>query len=319
MTTCNPLISIIIPVYNVEQYLGKCLDSVLAQTYKNLEIILVDDGSTDNSGTICDEYKKKDRRIRVIHQINQGVSAARNAGLNIATGSYIGFVDGDDWLELDMYEYLLNLCFLYETEVSVCEFAYQELEYKPLYPKDCCMRTRSWLANRYSSPAVWNKLFARSLIGDIRFNTQVAMGEDSLFCTLVLSRTLNIAYGKEIKYNYFTNNNGATKSSLSPAKLTSFIVFPIEIECATKHRWLDVVKCFEMKETNEAAGYLGQMIQINYKDPNSKKYLLSIIRKRKWTFLLSNYKLFTRLFVLIASYNFEIASILYRVLKNNKK
>ena len=104
-----PFISIIIPVYRVEKYLRACVDSVLAQTYKNLEIILVDDGSPDNCGQICEEYAAKDGRVRVIHQTNQGVAAARNSGLEIATGEYIGFVDSDDYIDSDMYEYLYGL------------------------------------------------------------------------------------------------------------------------------------------------------------------------------------------------------------------
>ena len=104
MNSISDLISIIIPVYNVAVYLPRCLDSILAQTYKNLEIILVDDGSKDNSGKVCDEYALKDSRIKVIHQKNQGVSVARNAGLRIAKGDYIGFVDSDDYIETNMYE-----------------------------------------------------------------------------------------------------------------------------------------------------------------------------------------------------------------------
>ena len=98
------LISIVVPVYNVEKYLGKCLDSILGQTYRNLEIIVVDDGSTDHSGSICDEYGKKDPRVAVIHQDNQGVSAARTSGIGKARGQYVGFVDGDDWIAEGMYQ-----------------------------------------------------------------------------------------------------------------------------------------------------------------------------------------------------------------------
>ena len=105
-------ISVIVPVYNVEQYLPQCLDSIINQTYKNLEIICVDDGSPDNSGKILDEYAKKDKRIKVIHQENQGVSVARNTGLDNATGKYIGFVDPDDWIEADYYETLTANLFL---------------------------------------------------------------------------------------------------------------------------------------------------------------------------------------------------------------
>ena len=103
----NVMLSIIVPVYNVEKYIGKCIESIVNQTYKDLEIILVDDGSTDNSGKICDEWARKDKRIKVIHKKNGGLSDARNAGLDICTGDYIGFVDSDDYIELNMYEDLL--------------------------------------------------------------------------------------------------------------------------------------------------------------------------------------------------------------------
>lgn len=103
----NPKISIIVPVYEVEPYIHKCVDSILAQTFTDFELILVDDGSPDNCGEICDEYEENDSRIRVIHKENGGPSSARNAGLNIAKGDYIGFVDSDDWIETDMYEMLI--------------------------------------------------------------------------------------------------------------------------------------------------------------------------------------------------------------------
>ena len=102
------LISVIVPVYNVEPYLRKCVDSILAQSYSNLEVILVDDGSPDGCGAICDEYAAKDARVRVIHKPNGGVSDARNAGLDIMTGDYVAFVDSDDWVEADMYRTLLT-------------------------------------------------------------------------------------------------------------------------------------------------------------------------------------------------------------------
>ncbi|EME8139564.1 glycosyltransferase, partial [Enterococcus faecium] len=99
-------ISIIVPIYNVEQYLRKCVDSILAQTFTDFEVILVDDGSPDNSGAICDEYAKLDSRVRVIHKENGGLSDARNAGIEIAKGKYLGFVDSDDFIDKDMYEIL---------------------------------------------------------------------------------------------------------------------------------------------------------------------------------------------------------------------
>ena len=104
----NPKISIIVPVYKVEKYLHRCLDSIVNQTFTDWECILIDDGSPDNSGIICDEYAQMDRRFKVIHQENKGVSAARNAGLDVAKGEWIGFVDSDDWIEKETYEVAYN-------------------------------------------------------------------------------------------------------------------------------------------------------------------------------------------------------------------
>ena len=113
-------ISVIVPVYNVEKYLSKCIDSILSQTYKNLEIILVDDGSPDSSPKICDKYKERDNRIKVIHKKNGGLASARNAGMDIATGKYIGFVDSDDMIAEDMYEVLLENMIKSNAEIAVC-------------------------------------------------------------------------------------------------------------------------------------------------------------------------------------------------------
>ncbi|MCJ7691557.1 MAG: glycosyltransferase, partial [Clostridiaceae bacterium] len=116
----NPLISIIVPIYKVETYIRKCVDSILNQTYENLEIILVDDGSPDNCGIICEEYALTDERIKVIHKKNGGLSSARNVGLGTATGEYIGFIDSDDFIESDMYESLYNALIEHKADISVC-------------------------------------------------------------------------------------------------------------------------------------------------------------------------------------------------------
>ena len=114
------LISIIVPVYNVEKYLNRCIDSILLQTYNNIEILLIDDGSLDKSSQICDEYMKKDKRIKVIHKKNGGLSDARNAGIDIARGKYITFIDSDDSVEKDLVEYLYKLVINFNTKMSIC-------------------------------------------------------------------------------------------------------------------------------------------------------------------------------------------------------
>lgn len=118
----NPLISVIVPVYNVEKYLRKCVDSILSQTYQNIEIILVDDGSKDNCSVICDEFAAKDARVRVIHKENGGLSDARNTGIDAAAGEYFGFVDGDDYINPEMYEKLYNAVHSAGADLSICGY-----------------------------------------------------------------------------------------------------------------------------------------------------------------------------------------------------
>ena len=118
----NDLISIIVPVYNVEQYLRKCIESIKNQTYTNIEIIIVDDGSTDNSGAICDELKQTDNRIQVLHKKNGGLSDARNAGLKIAKGEFVGFVDSDDYIKEDMFETLYKLNKEHHSDIAIVSY-----------------------------------------------------------------------------------------------------------------------------------------------------------------------------------------------------
>ena len=129
-----PKISIIVPVYNVEEYIHRCIDSILAQTFTDFELILVNDGSHDQCGKICDEYAENDSRIKVIHKKNGGLSDARNAGLEIAQGEYIGFVDSDDYIEHDMYEKLIEACKEYNSKLAMCG-RYKVLgeELKPMF------------------------------------------------------------------------------------------------------------------------------------------------------------------------------------------
>lgn len=172
----QPLISVIIPVYKVEQYLPRCVDSVLTQTYSNLEIILVDDGSPDRCGSICDDYARKDPRVRVIHKENGGLSSARNAGLDIAQGEYIAFLDSDDWIEPNAYETMLALAQKYDVKL-VCAGRYDiygEKRVVGLCPAKEEVITGEELAGRIFlwdniDSSAWDKLYHASLLQDIRY------------------------------------------------------------------------------------------------------------------------------------------------------
>lgn len=171
----QPKISVIVPVYKVEPYLRKCLDSIVNQTYANLEIILVDDGSPDNCGAICDEYAARDDRIIVIHQANGGLSAARNAALDMATGDYIGFVDSDDWIELDMFEYLLTHALAEDADIAFCGHWDETpsgslLQGWPRYERlDKETGLQALLEDCGLHNQVWDKLWKQDLFRDIRF------------------------------------------------------------------------------------------------------------------------------------------------------
>lgn len=185
------MISIIVPVYKVEKYLPKCIESILAQTYQDIELILIDDGSPDGCPRICDEYAAKDSRIKVIHQKNSGVSAARNAGLEIAQGEYIGFVDPDDFVDSDMYGTMLKALIDSNSDLAICGYDYYDEDYNIDAKRQYAVReneeiTQKELMHRMSDmpPTVrhvtWNKLFKKQNI-TWRFDEKLHSSEDLLF------------------------------------------------------------------------------------------------------------------------------------------
>lgn len=188
----NELISVILPVYNVEQYLNECINSLLLQTYSNLEIILVDDGSTDGSGKVCDEWKYKDKRIRVIHKKNEGVSVARNIGIDASTGKYIGFIDSDDAVAPEFYEKLYHAIMAESADLAVThEIIWdggqiQKTACTSQNGKGECLEGKKEFLEHFLEPFtgnigwVWNKLYSRDLIGSSRF-IRVKNMEDVMF------------------------------------------------------------------------------------------------------------------------------------------
>ena len=167
----NELISIIVPCYNSEKYLERCVYSLINQTIKNIEIILINDGSTDKTGELCEYYANLDKRIKVIHKKNEGVAYARNTGIDFATGKYIGFVDSDDFVELDMYEILYSAMISNDADISQC--SYNRVEGKKIIPinktqNNIILNNEDGMKNVIDAtiffPAVWNKLYKRNII-----------------------------------------------------------------------------------------------------------------------------------------------------------
>lgn len=204
------LLSVVIPVYNVEKYLKEALDSVVNQTYKNLQIILVDDGSTDSSGEICDLYAKQDNRITVIHQENAGAGAAKNAGLELVKGEYFSIIDSDDYIELNMYEKMLGYMESYRSDVVQCLFRNVFVNRKVdrnylIKSKDVRKIKRNKFLKEYLYDwkyAIFaNKVFKTSLLKDIRFPVGRKI-DDEFFTYKLICNAKTIVNTKEVFYNY---------------------------------------------------------------------------------------------------------------------
>ncbi|NNU74906.1 glycosyltransferase [Clostridium estertheticum] len=217
----NPLISIIVPIYNVEVYIRNCVDSILGQSYENLEIILVDDGSPDNCGDICDEYRSKDKRIKVIHKKNGGLSSARNAGIDIASGDYLGFIDSDDWIERDMYESLYNAIIEHKADISVCgRYIVEGDKITTISDSEKAqVFTRSealteLVLDEYSGMKnfAWDKLYKKELFDDIRY-PEGKYYEDIFTTYKLFSKSNKIVDIKSPKYYYLLREDSICGSN----------------------------------------------------------------------------------------------------------
>lgn len=226
----HPLISVIIPVFNVEEYLDKCVESIISQTYENLEIILVDDGSTDCCSIKCNEWKKKDNRIRVIHKKNGGLSDARNRGLEIATGDYIVFVDSDDYIDLTMIETLCSLLENNGADMSMCSYRTVDekgndipldtfvdkgvIDKKEFFNKLSCF---GW----WFYVIVWAKMYKKEIFDGIKFPVG-KINEDSFVMHHIANKCNKIAVTDEQLYNYVQRDNSIMRNTFSAKNLADF-------------------------------------------------------------------------------------------------
>lgn len=230
------MISIIVPIYRVEKYLPKCIESLMAQTYSDLEIILVDDGSPDGCGRICDEYAALDNRLIVIHQQNAGVSAARNAGLKAASGEYIGFCDPDDWAAHNMYEELVAAMEQNDADLAICGYNYYDEQYQVdttrLYAeREIEVIDQKTLMDRLADMppsirhGVWNKLFKYNLLHRIKFDKKLKSSEDLKFLNEYILKVKKAAVVHKPLYQNLVRSSSATHGGLSVQSLAdSFAV-----------------------------------------------------------------------------------------------
>lgn len=258
------LITIVVPIYNTEKYLKKCIDSIISQTYKNIEIILVNDGSTDNSKKICEEYEKKDDRIKLINKKNGGQGSAKNVGIDAATGNYIGFVDSDDYIDEDMFETLYNLCIKNEADISMVAFN-KVIDGKVMKTIDFNGETiifdkfnaiKELLLDREIKNYSWNKLFKKEIYNDVRFSENLKY-EDIEITVRLFEKINRLAYKKISKY-YYVQRNNSTVNSKKYSNLKDYLT-------VTKQRYEYLKNKDILIEKYNALGFITNMI-ILYKD-----------------------------------------------------
>ena len=315
------LITIIIPVYNVEQYLNRCVDSIINQTYNNLEIILVDDGSTDNSGKICDEYALKDKRIKVIHKENAGVSLARNAGIDVAKGEYIGFIDSDDYIEPDMYEYLYNLMIENNSDISCCnnfDIVNNKCILSTNFPREGVLSLNEILEDSGWGFTIVTKLFNKKTINNIRFDRNLAIGEDFLFCFEVFKNSKKIIFKNKAKYYYYHNQNSVMQKKVFNKKYLGVItLFDNIIDYAKNNNLNSACKNFIKHKLRWIIDLLAFIAEDENIDNNKDSLclLLKYARKNLHYIVFCKIAFFRKCFFVASCINFNLASKIYKILK----
>lgn len=281
------MISVIIPVYNTAPYLRQCVDSLLNQTYKDIEVFLIDDGSTDSSGKICDEYAGEDDRVTVIHQSNQGVSAARNAALKYIKGEWVSFIDSDDWTETTMFEKLIKLAVKTKADIVACDLFDEKKSYAKYRnywnvvekQTELVFEDQDRLLYGFAySPVLWNKLLKTDLLHDIQFSTKCRYGEDSLFLSDAAIRAKRISCLGEPLYHYRSERDGNVVSASFDDKLLDVI-----------HSYDEICEKLTAYEADMAIGQLvySASLQVIFKLPLSEsaelyyKELKRFIKKYK--------------------------------------
>lgn len=242
------LISVIVPVYNVESYVAECIESIQNQTYMNLEIILVNDGSTDASGDICDQYAAYDERIQVIHKENAGVSAARNTGIESANGDYIGFVDSDDYIAPTMYEDMLKLMVEHDLDIIECTAFRNNGDTNiegcndgslEIFNRDEALK----MAMYDCFVAVWSQLYKRRVISDVRFPVGRKF-EDSAVSYLFIANTKRVGHINRCLYYYRLNPNSTTQTSFDAKSRWDFVLgYEERLQYAIDHQLPYVDDC----------------------------------------------------------------------------
>lgn len=281
----QPLISVIVPVYKTQEYLTRCVDSLLAQTYRNLEILLIDDGSPDESGAICDRFAKKDERVRVIHKENGGISDARNCGLDNFTGEYFVFVDSDDYVRADYVEYLYKLICDFDCKLAVCGYDVhfsdgnsiinKAVERYAVSAKECMERL---FYDEFVTVGPWAKIYHRSLIGEIRYPFG-KLFEDAGTTYRFIMKCDRIAFGEASKYFYAMRSQSIVTSDFNPHKIDLLEMSDAMCDAA-EERWPELAKASLRRRVYVRFSTLNQMLDTDA-FPEKKAEMIAFVRANR--------------------------------------
>lgn len=314
MITSQPLVSIIVPIYNTEYYVEKCLRSLICQDYANLEIILVDDGSSDNSVQICENIRKIDERIKIIKKQNEGVSATRNIGVQEAAGEYIIFVDADDWLEKNAVSYLVNLCLKNQADCAIANyFINEDSVQKVVTQEECFLKKESFqfLFEREMPVAVWAKIFKRSIVIEnaIKFPRDIYVGEDLVFLVNYLCKSNICVFGTEPIYHYRISGKNSYAAEVNRAiELKSSYVYPEKMKTEIEAWKITIKMCEGIIETSflyaKFLKIISTQLVLIFQDKNAKEcywqeYKTLYRKTYRYATKLKNISVFERLRLLV--------------------
>lgn len=278
------LISVVIPVYNVENYLSRCIESVLGQTYKNFELILIDDGSKDNCGKICDKYQKEDSRIIVIHKENGGLSDARNCGVSESKGKYITFIDSDDYVERDYLEVLYNAIIMEDSDISICSYQAVYENGKILKQKENFKRILSSkealeeiLYQTNFNVSAWAKLYKANLFEDIKY-PKGKIFEDAFTTYKLIEKSKKISVNLKICYNYMIRGNSILTTSFNKKKIMLIDAYA-EMGDLILSKYPDLKYAVKRSQVYANISTLRQMIYIENRLKHEEEKIQKFIRK----------------------------------------
>lgn len=311
------VVSILVPIYNAEKYLSQCIESILGQTYANLQVILIDDGSIDNSYAICKEYVKLDTRVELYQQENQGVATTRNNLLEKVRGDFVLFVDADDWVEPDMVESLVNLAETHNADIVTCKNVIND----SVCQKDS-IELNVWsqeetiyhfLRHIILNGSLWNKLIRTRLLNDIKFQPDISFGEDALFCWQVLQRVQKVIQTSAQYYHYRINDHSISHNTWTPETKGSNHMVWDRITIDTKLSWSEYVDVVMVRYALE------DMWALYYASASKYKYDMHIevrqqnLRRNLWKILKSDIpSINMKLYAIVASISYRVLNIIHK-------